>query len=190
MPQEASDASPSDERERFLPTFMAEQHRLFRFIASLVPGHSDAEELFQETALVLWRRWSEFDPGRPFTPWACGIALNLIRNWRRKQTRRGPVLSIEMIEQLAKVRVQDADRWDRLHAALATCLEKLPAEQRALLDECYGRGVSIKVAADHANRSPNVVYKLLAKIRQMLHDCVRAQVGGDAPFGLSAEGTT
>ena len=74
--------------EDFVQRFVGVQARLYGYIATLVPSRADADELFQQTSLVLWRKHEEFDPSRDFLRWACGIAHNLIRNFR-KQHRRG-----------------------------------------------------------------------------------------------------
>ena len=57
--------------------FLASEKELFRYISALVPCVTDAQDLVQQTALALWRKFEAYDPRQPFTPWACRL-----RSWR------------------------------------------------------------------------------------------------------------
>ena len=45
--------------EQFVQIFRAARDDLFAYIFSLVPHWSDAEDLFQQTSLVLWQRFGQ-----------------------------------------------------------------------------------------------------------------------------------
>jgi DNA-directed RNA polymerase specialized sigma24 family protein len=76
----------TDAKRSFAERFLCDQHRLYGYIATLVPSRADAEDIFQETSLLLWEKWCEFDQDRDLMPWACGIAHNVVRNfWRTRQ---------------------------------------------------------------------------------------------------------
>uniref|UniRef100_UPI003784FDE3 sigma factor n=1 Tax=Prosthecobacter sp. TaxID=1965333 RepID=UPI003784FDE3 len=40
----------------------------------MLPSREDASEALQETIIVLWQKFGEFDPTREFRAWASGIA--------------------------------------------------------------------------------------------------------------------
>ena len=42
------------------------QSRLYGYIHSLVRDLNDADDLYQQTALILWKKFAEFDRGRSF----------------------------------------------------------------------------------------------------------------------------
>lgn len=168
---------PPDRHEAFTRLFLANQHRVFCFVMTLVHDRAEAEELFQETAVTLWRRWEEFDSTRNFSSWACGIAMNHFRNWLRKNARRGERLPMEMLERLASQRLENADALEVMHRALAVCLDKLPIEQRDMVEKFYGRTISIRDVATAGGQSENVAYKLLAKIRRQLRLCIERSMG-------------
>ena len=65
----------------------ADQARLFGYIHSLVRDSNDADDLFQQTAMVLWRKFAEYDPARPFLGWACGVARFEVTNFLRTRGR-------------------------------------------------------------------------------------------------------
>ena len=63
--------------------------RIYSFIRSLVVHRADAEDLLQETASVLWRKFDEFQPGSRFDHWAYHIcrlqALCYLKERRRSK---------------------------------------------------------------------------------------------------------
>ena len=64
---------PAAAQQRFLSLFLRSDGEFFRYVAALV---ADAEDIVQQTALVLWEKFDAYDAGQPFTPWACQLALN------------------------------------------------------------------------------------------------------------------
>ena len=58
---------------------------LFGYIHSLLRNLSDADDLFQQTALILWKKFDEYDRARSFLSWACGVARFEIANFLRAQ---------------------------------------------------------------------------------------------------------
>ena len=65
---------PADDHERFMRLFLAHEREIMRLILIYVPQQADACDVLQETAVALWNRFSDYDPGRPFVNWACGFA--------------------------------------------------------------------------------------------------------------------
>ena len=47
----------SDRNEVFVELLMLHQQRLYGFIYTLVPNPADAEDLLQQTSLVLWQKF-------------------------------------------------------------------------------------------------------------------------------------
>lgn len=68
---------------------------------TLVPRREDVEDLFQKTCLTLWQEQAKFDPEKgEFASWACAIAQNHVRNFRRREAIRQALLSEEVAELL------------------------------------------------------------------------------------------
>ena len=78
MSADASDPpvnEPSDlDREEFARLFSRNARRIYGFIMTLVFNHHDAEEVFQNTNVVLWNKFADFQPGSNFFAWASRIA--------------------------------------------------------------------------------------------------------------------
>ena len=167
---------PSPESdERFVALLLANQSRIFRFLITLVPSRYDVDDLLQETCVTLWKNREKYDPAAgEFASWACAIAHNKVRNFRRSEATRASaqaLLSEDVTEALMTTREKHPSLMDEWHQALAYCMEQLTPHQRSVVEECYG-GVSIKAAAPSAGRTPNALYKALRHVRGLLHDCI------------------
>ena len=69
------DSTSETERRKQLVALMTQhQRRIFSYIYTLVPDRYDAEDLLQETSLVICEKFDEFKPGTDFVAWACQIA--------------------------------------------------------------------------------------------------------------------
>lgn len=64
---------------------MKSQHHVLGFVQMLLPSVHDAEEVLQETSIVLWNKWDQYDPERDFVKWACGIARYEVFRYLRKR---------------------------------------------------------------------------------------------------------
>ena len=159
----------------FLRLLSTNRHQIFGFIFTLTPNHSDAEDVFQETSIVLWNKFHQFDQQRPFLPWACGVAYNTARNFLRAAGRSRLVFSDPLLATIASER-SDARECessaDRM-ALLQTCLSKLSDRDRKLLGQAYGGKGSVKELAQQLNRATQTIYNRLNIIRRKLVECVR-----------------
>lgn len=167
----------------FAERFVRNQNRVYRYIFSLVPRRTEAEELFQETSLTLWKTWERYSPDIEFVAWACGIAHNLVRNHLRRRKNQPRLLVDErLLDQLAEQRILEDAALEERRGRLRDCLGRLPATQRRIVEEVYSGDRSMKEIAEGASQTPNAVYKLLRRIRAALYDCVERK---PAPGGAS-----
>lgn len=162
---------PSNQGE-FLKRFLQDQSRLYGYVVTLLPNRSDAEEVFQETALILWEKWQDFDETREFVPWACGIAHNVARNFLRKQGNRRVYLDEEFLRRVTAAREERQGTLDERRGALADCMAQLPAKQRDLLERCYSDQQTARDVAEQLGMTDNALYLRLRRIRRILYDCV------------------
>ena len=146
--------------DRFIEQFLAVQGQVYGYIATLVPNRVDADDLFQQTALVLWRKHRQFDPSREFLPWTLGIAHNEVRRFFRSHSCRGTHLSDAMMERLAELHYASVSRTAPRFQRLAECMAQLTADQRGLIEQCYLGVDSIK--ADCGETAPRSSHTLQA----------------------------
>ncbi|HTY92297.1 MAG TPA: sigma-70 family RNA polymerase sigma factor [Steroidobacteraceae bacterium] len=117
--------------------------RLKGFLARSGLTAALAEELAQETMVVLWRQADRFDPTRArLTTWVYTIARNLLIDHRRRQGVRGPTgvgaawLDDLLVPQPDPQPDEQAVAGQRA-GLLAAALAALPAEQSLVLRMSY-----------------------------------------------------
>jgi RNA polymerase sigma-70 factor (ECF subfamily) len=156
----------------FVRLFLQHQNDLLRSILPLVGSLDDAQDVLQETAAALWRKFDQYDPGQPFLPWAKRFARNeVLMHHRRK--RRYTFLSADLIATLADRHEEHEQFAEQRRGALRNCVEKLPQADRLLLDQRYaGPGTTVQRLAAETGSTANVLYKALARIRRQLLDCI------------------
>jgi RNA polymerase sigma-70 factor (ECF subfamily) len=176
--QECAQSDRSDEKAKgkvFLDYFLKARRRIFAYIYTLLPNAVDAEDVLQEVSKLLWEKFDEGNPPDDFVAWACRIANYKVREHRRSQRRWQCMFSDAMCQRLAATidEQQSAELFlDQRQEALAGCLAKLAATDRALLTERFREGASVRSVAEAFGRTTDAVYKILARIRERLHDCV------------------
>lgn len=161
--------------DEFVRRFVRCQQDLYGYILSLVPNIADAQDILQETAIALWAKADEYRVDEPFMPWAARFAWFQVRKFRMYQARRHRhmiALSDEAVTALASDRGDfDETSVDR-DVTLQECVEKLADDDRLLLRQRYDLTVSIREVAQVRGVEPGQLYKRLARIRQMLLDCI------------------
>ena len=177
------DADPQLDRNKQLMLLMTQhQRRIFGYIYTLVPNRTDAEDILQETSLVVCEKFGQFKPGTDFAAWACQIAYWEVRRARQKFARSKVVFNQEVVDAISETAGELAPERSARHEALAKCLQKLHPRDRELLLTRYEPGSGVELAAQRSGRSLEAAYKALARLRKLLLDCVTNQ--------LSAEGAT
>jgi RNA polymerase sigma-70 factor (ECF subfamily) len=150
------------------------QTQLFGYIYSLVRDLDDADDLFQQTSLVLWDKFGQFDRSKSFINWACGVAryevLNFLRSRSRNRLYFTDELNIALIEAHESV---DQDRLEERRDALSGCMKKMRSRDIELLETCYGRSIGIQEVARTWGRSTHSIHNSLRRIRRTLFECVR-----------------
>ena len=71
----ARDEPGTDRHAQFLRLYTRHQHRILAYIYTLVPNRADAEDLLQDTAVLLWEKFAQFELGTDFIAWACRVAF-------------------------------------------------------------------------------------------------------------------
>jgi RNA polymerase sigma-70 factor (ECF subfamily) len=167
-------------QQRFLSLFLRSEREVFRYVAVLVPNLADAEDIVQQTALALWEKFDAYDPNQPFTPWACRFALNKAKQWIERRQRWQTLLEGGLAEELAQRREELRPELEIKLKHLEGCLNKLPDEQRSVVEGYYYRREGIEKLAEGSGRSVAATYKILQRVRQALQACIENAVRGAA----------
>src|SRR5439155_22760828 len=172
------DSSP--DQDRFVEQFVRCQSRIYAYIVTLLPNRSDAEEVFQQTSLALWKKWPQYDPTREFVRGAGGMARLEACAFLRKHAGRTLIgLSEEVLMEVAQVRLDMHESLEARQQALLHCLGQLKRQSRELLERCYAGKDSIRQIAEELRLKPNALYMTLKRLRRTLFDCINRTLAAE-----------
>ncbi len=160
----------------FVRLLLANERKLFAYTYSLVGNVEDAREIVQDAAVTMWQQFGEYDPERPFFPWAASFAYYRVLRLRRERATSKVDLTDEALEVVADEFARSEGDLGQRSDALAKCMERLPAPARKLLKHRYHENQPIPEIAQRTGRSPNALYKALDRIRAWLMDCVERKL--------------
>ena len=167
---------PDNADEAFVGLITRHQAVVFRYILSMEPDPTRAEDILQETNLVLWRKAAEYDMSRPFIPWACRIALFQVKAHRRDRARDRHVFDDDVLDLIAADTDAGAEEPTHLEQSLRECLGRLPGEHRALILARYEPGASVETLATARKQTANALSQTLFRIRRTLADCLERKM--------------
>ena len=181
MVADKSDGSPEPDSqsvpgEDFVRLFTQTQRSIYLFILPLVRTAADAEEVLQETNVVILSKWKQFEPGTNFTAWCKAIARLEVFRFRRSRHHRLQLMGEDVVDLLArKIEEQPVDQ-ERRRDALTACISKLRSSDQELLQRRYLAGVTGEEVAHQMGRPANSVYQSLGRVRRVLLECVRRRL--------------
>jgi RNA polymerase sigma-70 factor (ECF subfamily) len=170
--------------EEFVRLLTESQRRLYVYVLSLLGNSADADEVLQETNLVLWRKSHEFTPGSNFLAWACKTAYFEVLAFRKRRQQSQMRFDPEVVDMLADEAAVRIDSLESKRQALAACMAKLPHRDRQLLHLRYGLADvsevgSIGELARRVGRTVRATYQALHRIRMSLLDCMRRRLAAE-----------
>jgi len=147
-------------------------------LTAMVGDYTVAEDLFQEVAVIMTRKRETADEDCRFVAWARQIAINVVRDYRKKRARsKVRILEDAALEGIARVFEEtDEPLWDLRREALQRCAEKLPERERSLIRRRYDAEEPIEALAASLSTTRGAVDTMLYRIRKALHQCVEGRL--------------
>ena len=126
--------SKTGDTESFNQLIKRWERPIFALAYRTLGREEDARDVTQETFLRAFRALSGFKGDAKFSSWLYRIALNLCRDWMRKE-RRAPLVAVP-----EGVEMEDLAARAELGREVAKAMEHLPPEQRQaiILKEYHG----------------------------------------------------
>lgn len=167
----------------FLGLLVKHEPVLRAYARSLVPDWELVDEAIQEASITLWQKREQLHDASGFLPWAKTVLrFKCLRQLEYLRTKRS-VLSDEILEKLAERGARRReDESTRLAQALHTCLSQFSESHRELLLAPHRTSQTVVELAKIRNKSPNALYKLLARLRQQLSECVKVRIAGTSNY--------
>jgi RNA polymerase sigma-70 factor (ECF subfamily) len=170
------------EQLRFMRLWTAAQPAVSGYVRALVRDREVADEVLQETSLVLFRRFDEYDEQRPFVAWALGIAKFQVLSLNRDAARSRVAFDTELLVRFTETWGELAPGASDRSLFLQDCIQRLTARARQMARLRYYDELTAEEIARQIGGSGAAVRVALQRIRQQLRDCVERQ--------LRAEGET
>jgi RNA polymerase sigma-70 factor (ECF subfamily) len=164
----------------FAELFQEHYRQLFGYVYAIIRNYTDAEDVVQQTSLILWKKFDSYQPNTNFFAWACGTArfeaLKFLRGQRRYRAHFSEAFQLKLATAMTGIRPEVISIRAE---ALEDCVQHLPENQKTLLHQCLGGTKSVAVVAQETGRSTHSIYSSLRNIRHKLLDCVDQSVPGD-----------
>lgn len=170
--------APPVPSEEFVQLFSRNQRRIFLHILGQVGNAADAEEIQQETNVVIWSKFDRFELGTNFIAWTFQIANFEVMKFRDRRRSNRLMFSDELVGTIADESEEMLDDFDLRRAALRECLKKLRSKDRELIQSRYATGNKGKDVAVSLGRPMNSVYQSIGRIRKSLFECINRQLAG------------
>lgn len=163
---------PPDRAEEFVFLLARHERLLGAYVMTMVPHPQDADDILQEAKVVMWRHFAKFELGTNFGAWARKIAFHQVLAFRKRKHRDRLEFSEDFLRAVADEAESSADRLEQRERLLHECVAKLPAEHRDALHLRYQEGLSLEAMASRLERTVGALYRLLSRVRHILHECV------------------
>lgn len=170
-----------DARERLARHWLEAEPSVQAYVFAAVSGFQDAEDVLQQVALTVARRFDEYDATRPFCAWALWLAKSRIADHYRKKGRERLVFSEALMDQLAEVLVQQQPERAARHEVLEHCLDKLPEKSRQILALRYEEDAPMERVAEAIESTAGAVRVILFRIRNLLAECMNSELTRTTP---------
>lgn len=180
MAVEMSSQSTNEPDDRIVQLIASCQRGLFLYICGLLFSRELAEDVLQDTNLVLWQKRAEYRAGTNFYAWACQIAFYKVCKVRDEQRRKVPTFSDVLLQRMAPELETLGESTSQLQDYLQECAENLPDRDRDLLDRRYRDDSPTKSIASELGQSVRTVNRSLGRIHEALFDCINAKLTEEA----------
>lgn len=164
--------------ETFVANLLTHKRTIEAMLGAMAGLPGAVDDLFQEVALVMTRRREEATEDCRFVAWARSIALNVVRDWRKKASRaRVRFIDDAALEAVSRV-FEDVESplWEQRRRALEACAEELPDKERNVLRRRYREAEDVESIAASLQATRGAVDTLLYRIRRGLHACVEGRL--------------
>lgn len=165
--------------EQFVRLFAQHDRELYRYVLTLLGDPSAAEDVMQEVAADLWKKFGDYDSDQPFRAWARSFAKVQVMRHRRTMSRDRLLFNDELLDKLAAEREAVEPTLEPRRRALRSCMAKLSAEDRRLLSIRYAETSTVTEAASVAGVERKKMYTSLDRIRRVLTRCIDSALSSE-----------
>lgn len=154
-------------------------------VAGAVVDFQHSEDLVSQVAETVVMKFDDYDRTRPFTPWALGIARNIIlRHYERRAGDRLVFFDDRILGAMAVAHEQVAGESAERLAAMQKCLAEIKGKTRHVMEMRYLHGLKPAAIAHSLDMKTNAVWVMLHRGRDAVAKCIGRRLiamEGDGP---------
>jgi RNA polymerase sigma-70 factor, ECF subfamily len=168
-------AMTSEQVEQLTAQWTAAQQTISVFVQALVPDFHESEEILQQVAVALVRKYDQYDPSQPFLHWAIGFAkVEASRYLRRRGSERLVFCDDASLDRLAETCLRMESNIAEFDKVLDECIEQLDGRSHRAIRLRYVESMKSAHIAAEMKMSQGAVKVLLHRARTLLRTCIEA----------------
>ena len=156
----------------FVRLHTSHEVRLRGLAYSLVPNWADAEEILQQSNLILWTKFDTFRLGTNYLAWASRVVRLTAKDFLGRQRRAKVQFSDMFYDVVADDTVDAAEELAERERLLHRCIQKLSERQRTILQLRYYSAQPVADVGRAVGITSKAVYHALEHIHKALLECV------------------
>ena len=166
----------SPDAKEFISLIAAHSQSIQRYIYTLLPDRDQAQDVYQESVMTLWEKFSDYRGDEHFLPWAFRFAHYKVLAQRKKNRRQPVLLDEDVLNMLAEEQVEENERLEAQLRLLPGCLDKLTQNERRLLQVRYDGRATVAQIAEETGRLAETLYRVLHRVRKKLLHCIERRL--------------
>jgi RNA polymerase sigma-70 factor (ECF subfamily) len=160
----------------FFQLFMESQKNLYAYILASIHNYADADDILQETATEMWRKFDQFERGTSFIAWGISIARNLIRNYFNSRKDSRFHFDDDLAQTIEEITLLEFDHKQIRLEALKKCYNQLSEFNQAMIKLRYNEGLTIKTIASRLGKPIQGIYKRMSRLHDSLLRCIEERM--------------
>jgi RNA polymerase sigma-70 factor, ECF subfamily len=160
------------DQNSFIQHWTSAQPAVAGYIRAVVRDSATAKDLLQETAMVLFRKFAQYDGERPFLGWALGVAKFQVLGHRRDEARSFLTFEPDLLDRFTLEWAAFEPEVDERAGALEECLDQLKGRAREVVRMRYFEDLTAEEIAKRAGTNGSAVRVMLQRIREQLRACI------------------
>lgn len=163
------------QQECYLRQWTSAQPSVTNYVRAVVRDRMAAEDVLQEVALVLFRKFAEYDEHRPFLGWALGVARFQVMGLQRDAARGKVVFDDEVLDRFTEAWTELSSEASERSVAMEYCVERLAGHAQRLVRLRYFEDFNAEQIAEQLGGTGASIRMTLQRIREQLRACIEHQ---------------
>lgn len=160
----------------YLQLVTRHQASICGYIRSIAP-RLNADDVLQETNIVLWEKSGTFARGTNFKAFAFRIAhFKTLEALRRQKRDQWLQFDSDLLESIGAHMTEEESRGSGRQHALRECLKVMSETERGLIHERYTERRTVRAIAENKERTEGAMQQVFFRLRNALRTCIERKL--------------